>query len=153
MKSFPLRSIIAVLVLCLICTCNDDSGVSDNQNIVGAWHIMAIHNSSPSGPTLGPNTGEVISIIFLENGKFTGTTSANTFGGEYSATENRLLIKEMFTTEVADTNFGNVFYETFNESRNSETGFSEFEIVVKAENMLNLEFKEFKFISLQKRQS
>lgn len=151
MKSFPLRSIIAVLVLCLICTCNDDSGVSDNQNIVGAWQIMAIHNSSPSGPTLGPNSGEVISIIFLKDEKFTGTTSANTFGGEYSATENKLLIKEMFTTEVADTNFGNAFYETFNESRNSETGFSEFEIAVKAENMLNLEFKEFKFISLQKK--
>lgn len=150
MKSFPLRSTITVLVLCLICGCNDDSGVSDNKNIVGAWQVMAIHNSSPSGPTLGPNSGEVISIIFLKDEKFTGTTSVNTFGGEYSATENRLLIKEMFTTEVADTNFGNAFYETFNESRNSGTGFSEFEITVQEENMLNLEFKEFKFISLQK---
>ncbi|WP_396591057.1 META domain-containing protein [Allomuricauda sp. R78024] len=151
MKSFPFVSIIAVLVLCLSCGCNDDSGVSSNQSIVGEWQIVAIHNSSPSGPTLGPNSGEVISIIFSKDEKFAGTTSANTFGGEYSASENKLLIKEMFTTEVADTNFGRAFYETFNESRNSETGFSEFEMAVQDENMLNLEFKDFKFISLQKK--
>lgn len=151
MKSFPFVSIMAVLALCIICGCKDDSGVFGNQNILGEWQIIAIHNSSPSGPTLGPNSGEVISIIFLQNAKFTGTTSSNTFGGEYSATENMLLIKEMFTTEIAETNFGNAFYETFNESRNSETGFSEFEIVVQAENMLNLEFNDFKFISLQKK--
>lgn len=151
MKSFPFVSIIAVLALCLSSGCNDDSGVSSNQNIVGEWQIVAIHNSSPSGPTLGPNSGEVISIIFSKDEKFAGTTSANTFGGEYSASENKLLIKEMFTTEVADTNFGRAFYETFNESRNSETGFSEFEIAVQDENMLNLEFKDFKFISLQKK--
>lgn len=149
MKSFP--SIMAVLIFCLICGCKDDSGVFGNQNIIGEWQIMAVHNSSPSGPTLGPNSGEVISIIFSQNAKFTGTTSANTFGGEYSATENKLLVKEMFTTEVADTNFGIAFYETFNESRNSETGFSEFEITIIAENTLNLEFKDFKFLSLQKK--
>lgn len=151
MKSFPFVSIIVVLVLCLSSGCNDDSGVSSNQSIVGEWQIVAIHNSSPSGPTLGPNSGEVISIIFSKDEKFAGTTSVNTFGGEYSASENKLSIKEMFTTEVADTNFGRAFYETFNESRNSETGFSEFEIEVQNGNMLNLEFKDFKFISLQKK--
>lgn len=152
MKTSFIKTTITCFLFSLIFSCNNDSETIENQNILGTWHVVAIHSSSPTGPTLGPNTeeGEVISIIFPSNGEFMGTTSANSFGGRSSSTENKLFIQEMVTTEVADTSFGQAFYEAFNESINSETGFSEFEITIQDEDMLNLEHNGFKFLTLQK---
>ncbi|WP_420401590.1 META domain-containing protein [Flagellimonas sp.] len=143
------RCIFTFLCIALIACTGDDVDV-DNQKIIGEWQVTAIHNSSPSGPTLGPLTGEIISIIFFQNGTFEGTTSANTFGGEFSATDTTLFIEEMITTEVADTVFGQAFYEAFEGSRSTDTGFSEFELSFQDGNLLNLEYQNFKFLGLQK---
>ncbi|TMU54912.1 META domain-containing protein [Flagellimonas algicola] len=143
------RCIFAFLCIALI-TCTGDDVDVDNQKIIGEWQVVAIYNSSPSGPTLGPLAGEIISIIFFKNGTFEGTTSANTFGGEFSASDTHLVIEEMITTEVADTVFGQAFYETFEESRSTDTGFSEFELSFQEGSRLHLEYQSFKFLGLQK---
>ena len=143
------RCIFTFLCIASIACTGDDVDVN-NQKIIGEWQVTAIHNSSPSGPTLGPLTGEIISIIFFPNGTFEGTTSANTFGGEFSATDTTLFIEEMITTEVADTMFGQAFYEAFEGSRGTDTGFSEFELSFQDGNRLNLEYQNFKFLGLQK---
>ncbi|MGW9684759.1 META domain-containing protein [Flagellimonas sp. 2504JD1-5] len=150
MKSRLLTSGLSYIVLALVLGCSTDASTVTEQRVLGVWQISAIHNSSPSGPTLGPNTGEIISITFRNDGSFSGTTSANTFGGRFSATSDALVIEELETTEVAETVFGQAFYESFNESRNSGTGFSEFGSVFTGENILNLEYQEFKFLTLQK---
>ncbi|KQC30474.1 hypothetical protein [Flagellimonas eckloniae] len=150
MKTSFFKKTVACLLFSLIFSCNNDSETIENQIILGTWHVVAIHSSSPTGLTLGPNTEEVISIIFPRNGEFMGTTSVNSFGGRSSSTENMLFIEEMVTTEVADTSFGQAFYDAFNESINSETGFSEFEIAVQDEDELNLEHNGFKFLTLQR---
>ncbi len=144
------KGLVTVLFCYLLLSCTSDDVSGNNQKVVGEWHVVAIHNSSPTGPTLGPNPGEVISIIFTQNGSFTGTTSANNFGGDNTVSETILTIEEMITTEVADTLFGQAFYESFNESRNPDTGFSEFELSFQNGNTLNLEYQGFKFLSLQK---
>ncbi|WP_420603330.1 META domain-containing protein [Flagellimonas sp.] len=141
-----------IIISLLVIGCSEDAERKIEGDIVGKWQVNAIHNSSPSGPTLGPTSGEVISITFDDNGKFTGATSVNSFKGSYSATETILLIREITTTEVADTNFGQAFYESISESRNTTTGFSEFAIDFKDENNLNLEYLGFKFLTLQKEQ-
>jgi len=150
MKAGFLNFIAVLLMLLLNLGCSTDSEDITNTEILGEWNIVAIHNSSPSGPTIGPNSGEIISIRFSQNGDFNGTTSANTYGGGYSTSATVLFIKEMITTEVADTTFGQAFYEAFNESRNTETKFSEFEINLQDENTLTLEYQDFKFLTLQK---
>lgn len=142
---------ISTLLCCLLFACNnDDSEPIGSPALLGEWQVVAIHNSSPSGPTMAPGPGEIISIVFAQNESFTGNTSANTFGGKFSVSGSMLIIGEMFTTEAADTTFGQAFYETFNESRNPETGFSEFELSFQDENRLDLEYQDFKFLSLEK---
>ncbi|WP_190810570.1 META domain-containing protein [Flagellimonas sp. S3867] len=141
---------ISFIVFALNFACSTDATSATNQKVLGTWLVLAIHNSSPSGPTLGPNTGEIISITFKNDGSFGGTTSVNTFGGQFSTTSNSLLIEELEITEVADTNFGRAFYESFDESRNSDTAFSEFKSVFTENNILNLEYQGFKFLTLQK---
>ncbi|MEX0315470.1 MAG: META domain-containing protein [Allomuricauda sp.] len=150
MKARLLTLTLSCIILTFVLGCSTDAAAVTEQRVLGTWQISAIHNSSPSGPTLGPNTGEIISITFRIDGSFSGSTSANTFGGRFSTTSNSLLIKELETTEVAETVFGQAFYESFDESRNSETGFSEFESVFAEENRLNLEYQGFKFLTLQK---
>ncbi len=150
MKTGFLNLLVVLLTALLSLGCSTDSENRNNTEILGEWNVVAIHNSSPSGPTLGPNSGEVISIRFGKNGDFSGTTSANSFGGQYDTSRTLLFIEEMTTTEVADTNYGQAFYEAFNESRNTETKFSEFEIKVQDENTVHLEYQSFKFLTLQK---
>ena len=143
------RCIFVFLWIAFIACAGDDVDV-DNQQIIGEWHIVGIHNFSPTGPTLGPLTGEIISIVFFQNGTFEGTTSANTFSGEFSTSNTTLVIEEMTTTEVADTLFGQAFYEAFEEARSMDTGFSGFELSFQDGNRLNLEYQNFKFLGLQK---
>ncbi len=143
-------TIISCTVFIMILGCSTDAASVSNQKVLGTWHVSAIHNSSPTGPTLGPSPGEIISITFKTDGSFNGTTSVNTFRGQFSTTSNTLIIEEMETTEVADTIFGQAFYESFDESSNSSTGFSEYETTFPEENMLNLEYQGFKFLTLQK---
>ncbi|MGX1928237.1 META domain-containing protein [Flagellimonas sp. 2504JD4-2] len=150
MKACLLTSTLCYLVLALVSGCSSDDTTVTEQRVLGTWQVSAIHNSSPTGPTLGPNTGEIISITFRNDGGFSGTTSANTFSGRFSTTSNAVVIEELETTEVAETVFGQAFYESFNESRNSDTGFSEFESVFTNGNSLNLEYQGFKFLTLQK---
>lgn len=145
-----LRKFIFTFFCFALIACTGDDVDVDNQKLIGEWHVTAIHNSSPSGPTLGPLTGEIISIIFFQNGTFEGTTSANTFGGQFSASDTHLFIEEMITTEVTDTVFGQAFYEGFEDSRSTDTGFSEFELSFQEGNRLDLEYHNFKFLGLQK---
>ncbi|MEO9513039.1 MAG: META domain-containing protein [Flavobacteriaceae bacterium] len=150
MKSRFFKAIILSFLFSFGYSCNDDTEPTLNGNILGTWHVVAIHNSSPTGSTLGPLDEEVIAIIFPSNGEFMGTTSVNSFGGRSSTEEQQLFIEELVTTKVADTNFGQAFYQAFSESMNVETGFSEFEIAKQNDDTLHLEHNGFKFLTLQK---
>ena len=143
-------TILSCIVLSLVLGCSTDATSITNSEILGTWRVSAIHNSSPTGPTLGPNIGEIVFITFKSDGSFSGTTSVNTFGGRFSTTSNSLIIREMETTEVADTVFGQAFYGSFDESRNSDTGFSEFETTLTDGSILNLQYQSFKFLTLSK---
>ncbi|MEM9648161.1 MAG: META domain-containing protein [Bacteroidota bacterium] len=146
-----MRVCLFLLVLGIwLVSCDDDSDTAANQNIAGDWHITAIHNSSPSGPTLGPNPNEIVAISFQENGAFNGTTSVNTFNGRFSVNGETLFITEMVTTEVADTPFGNAFYEALDESRDGTSATSQFGLSSQPENRLELSHSDFKFLVLQK---
>ncbi len=129
---------------------SDDSNPIVNRSILGQWRVTAVHNSSPTGPTIGPNDDEVISLTFTASGTFSGTTSANTFNGRYDATEDKLFIEELISTEVAETNFGQAFYGAFTDSQSFNNGVSEFEIVIQNDDRFNLEYQGFKFMTLER---
>ncbi|MCL6266819.1 META domain-containing protein [Flagellimonas myxillae] len=145
-----LLGLIIAFSLALFSSCDEDDNAVDNLRIVGEWQIAAIHNSSPSGPTMGPGDGEVISIIFRRNGEFAGSTSANSFSGSYTASDSQLIIEQMITTEAGDTPYGQAFYSSLSEAMDSTTNFSVFSLNFEDNNTLMLEFLGFKFLNLQK---
>ncbi len=142
---------VFMALLCILFSgCNDDDS-NFNQNTIGQWSIMAINLSdSPLGPVETPEDGEMISITFQPDGNFSGNTSVNTFGGKSTTNGMNLFINELVTTEVADTPFGQAFYQAIYRSSGQNEGPSEFEIIVVNDNIINLVFNEFRFLSLER---
>lgn len=130
--------------------CNSDDDSITNNLVAGEWQVVTIHNSSPTGPTLGPNEGEVISVNFARSGALNGTTSSNTFGGEFSVSGNTLSIGRLYSTEVAETPFGIAFFGAFSHGLDSSNDLSEFELVFENDDQVNLTYRNFMFLSLQR---
>ena len=140
----------ALVVYFFFMGCNDDDSSSNTNTLSGQWSIVAISNSSPTGPVIGPVDGEVISITFVQNGEFSGSTSINSFGGRFSTNDDTLLINELVTTEALDTFFGQAFYQAMVDSSTQNQNASEFEIVRINESSFNLVYDNFKFLTLER---
>jgi len=144
------RNYVVLLLIAFTFACNSDSEASfDAIDIVGEWRIIAIHTSTPQGPTIGSPEDEIVQITFLNEGGFLGTTSINSFGGQYTATNGMLSIEEFITTEALDTAFGQEFYSAINQSFNAETNFNDFELSMENTG-LTLSFGDFGFLTLIK---
>ncbi|MEO0506364.1 MAG: hypothetical protein AAF090_09440 [Bacteroidota bacterium] len=140
------------LVLVLLVSCNDDDNQTDTNTLAGEWRITAISNSdSPLGPVLEPEAGEEISIQFLRNGVFTGSTSRNEFSGDSSVSSNELAVSALLTTEVAETIFGDAFYGAMYDSGNTNSGLSVFNMIIIDDDNINLEYNDFKFMSIERK--
>ena len=142
-------STFILVVFLFFMGCNDDDSSSSTNRLTGQWSITAISNSSPTGPVIGPGDGEVISITFVQNGEFSGSTSINSFGGRFTTNSDSLLINELVTTEALDTFFGQAFYQAVFDSSNENQNASEFEIVRISESSINLVYDGFKFLTLE----
>ena len=126
---FKNKLLLGALLLCFIYSCNDDPSINTDQGLLGSWQVTAIHNSSPSGPTIGPGPEEEITITFMSDGTFTGTTSVNTFNGRYVIEIPTLTLLEFTTTEVLDTAFGTAFYGAIANAIVPNETFARFEYV------------------------
>ncbi|MEO1487378.1 MAG: hypothetical protein AAFU57_16655 [Bacteroidota bacterium] len=143
---------ILALVLVLFVSCNDDDNQTDTNTLAGEWRITAISNSdSPLGPVLEPEAGEEISIQFLRNGAFTGSTSRNEFSGDSSVSSNTLSVSALLTTEELDTAFGTAFYGVMDDSGNTNSGLSVFNMIIIDGNNINLEYDDVKFMSIERK--
>ncbi|MEL7268531.1 MAG: hypothetical protein AAGL34_03105 [Bacteroidota bacterium] len=140
------------LVLVFLVSCNDDDNQTDTNTLAGEWRITAISNSdSPLGPVLEPEAGEEISIQFLRNGAFTGSTSRNEFSGDSSVSSNTLSVSALLTTEALDTAFGTAFYGAIYDSGNTNSGLSVFNMIIVDGNNINLEYDDVKFMSIERK--
>lgn len=115
----------------------------------GEWHVVAIHNSSPQGPTSAPLEGEVISIVFDGIGAFVGSTSANDFAGDYNIQNNVLSFTELLSTDALDTAYGTIFFDAMDASVNSANNNQEFALSF-ANGQLTLTYADFRFLTLEK---
>nr|WP_299343484.1 META domain-containing protein [Allomuricauda sp.] len=144
------RPLVALMISLFFVGCSDDDPVQ-NQTLLGQWELVAISASdSPIGPVLEPAEGETISITFQGNGEFSGSTSINAFGGTNSTDNDTLFINEMISTQALDTEFGQAFYQAINDSSNGAGEPSIFEMTFVGEDILNLEYNGFKFLSLER---
>ena len=119
-----LISTIWVLSLLFTLACDNSDDPIDNP-VAGTWRIVSIQVSQDALALLTP-PDERITIAFEADGTFTGTTSVNQFSGRYEFENVTLTMLEFATTEVADTTFGNAFYQSITAAQVPNTTTAQF---------------------------
>ncbi len=96
---------------------NDSPPIQDNLS--GTWSLIWILDEDVLYSYETANTKVNLDFNFEDN-TYAGTTNHNEFFGDFEKSENRLVLTRFITTEVAETDYGQIFYAAINESFNSE---------------------------------
>jgi hypothetical protein len=134
-------------------SCSSEKSNSKINDLLGDWKLTAFINEN-TGVTQVENDFEnsnPIHFEFKEDFKFLGTTILNDFFGNFSVnnSETVIIFLEYNTTEVNETEWGNLFYEKLNLNYNTETQHFEngFDI---NNSFLKLYYSEFEYMQFKK---
>ena len=84
--------------------------VVTENSLVGTWQVLRFENEIQNPVMSSPEDEEI--IITFGTPTFEGTTARNEFQGEYQIpAQNKILFTEHLTTEAAETEFGEMFYD------------------------------------------
>jgi hypothetical protein len=148
-----MKNIFLILVLALI-SCNEDNTKSQETIILGTWKLMSFVNESNNSILIAndfSNSNE-ITITFNQELDFTGNTVINNFSGNYSISEREksLTFIDFSTSEVNETEWGNLFYESLNLNYNQQTRNWENTYDINQENILKIFYSEQKYMTFEK---
>lgn len=135
-------------------SCNEDDRKSQETNVLGTWKLMSFVNES-NGSILVANdfsNSPEITITFNQELNFTGNTGRNNFFGKYSIseTEKLLTFKNFSTSEVNESEWGNLFYESLNLNYNQQTENWENTYEIKQENILKVFYSKQEYMTFEK---
>lgn len=135
-------------------SCNEDDRKSQETNLLGTWKLMSFVNES-NGSILVANdfsNSPEITITFNQELNFTGNTVRNNFFGKYSIseTEKLLTFKNFSTSEVNESEWGNLFYESLNLNYNQQTENWENTYEIKQENILKVFYSKQEYMTFEK---
>lgn len=135
-------------------SCNEDDRKSQETNLLGTWKLMSFINES-NGSILVANdfsNSPEITITFNQELNFTGNTVRNNFFGKYSIseTEKLLTFKNFSTSEVNESEWGNLFYESLNLNYNQQTENWENTYEIKQENILKVFYSKQEYMTFEK---
>lgn len=113
------------MIFTSILGCSSDKSNSQNDNLVGNWKLSVFVNEL-NGTILTADDFEnsnEITIDFKEDLKYVGYTVLNDFFGGYTLKENDdlLILEDILGTEVNETDWGNLFFNTLNLNYNQST--------------------------------
>ncbi|PKP24304.1 MAG: hypothetical protein CVU03_12925 [Bacteroidetes bacterium HGW-Bacteroidetes-2] len=147
------NTLFLILIHFFIMSCSSEKSNSKINDLLGDWKLTAFINEN-TGVTQVENDFEnsnPIHFEFKEDFKFLGTTILNDFFGNFSVnnSETVIIFLEYNTTEVNETEWGNLFYEKLNLNYNTETQHFEngFDI---NNSFLKLYYSEFEYMQFKK---
>ncbi|WGH74637.1 hypothetical protein P8625_11120 [Tenacibaculum tangerinum] len=148
-----MKNIFLILLLALI-SCNEDETKSQETIILGNWKLTSIVNES-NGSILVPNdflNSNEITITFNQELDFTGNTVINNFSGNYSINQKEELLTflNFSTTEVNETEWGNLFYQSLNSNYNEQTENWENPYEIAQGNILKIFYSEQEYMTFEK---
>jgi hypothetical protein len=113
-------------VLFLFTGCNEEKTEQQENSIYGTWKLTSFINQSTNNVLVESdfsNSNE-ITIIFNQDLNFTGNTLINDFLGNFAIKEGntQLTFLEFSTTEVNETEWGDLFYQNLNSNYNQQSG-------------------------------
>lgn len=116
------KSILFLIACILTISCSTEKHNSQRADILGKWKLTAIKDQDGNTNLTQDDfeNSNDITIEFKEEGNFVGNTVRNDFFGDYSVTESKniLTIKNFQGTEVNETAWGKLFYQTMNKNYN-----------------------------------
>lgn len=148
-----MKNILLILVLALI-SCNNDNTESQETNVLGTWKLMSFVNES-NGSILVANdfsNSPEITITFNQELNFTGNTVRNNFFGKYSISEREKLLTfiDFSTSEVNESEWGNLFYDSLNLNYNQQTKKWENTYEITQENILKVFYSKQEYMTFEK---
>lgn len=148
-----MKNILLILVLAFI-SCNNDNKESQETSVLGTWKLMSFVNES-NGSILVANdfsNSPEITITFNQELNFTGNTVRNNFFGKYSISESEKLLTfiDFATTEVNETEWGNLFYDSLNLNYIQQTKKWENIYEITEENILKVFYSKQEYMTFEK---
>ena len=147
------KAILCFVILCFCMGCSSDKGNSLNGDLVGKWQLMAFVNMTTDmtlTATDFENSNDII-IEFKPDFNYVGSTVLNEFFGGYSIDDSRdiLIFQDLFTSEVNETEWGNLFFDNLrlNYNQSTQDWESKYGII---EDVLKLYYSENEYMEFRK---
>lgn len=145
---------LALSIFLFITGCNGDDTKQQDNSIYGTWKLTSFVNQSTDNVLVEsdfPNSNE-IAIIFSQELTFTGSTVINNFSGSFALDyrNKQLTFSEFSTTEVNETEWGNMFYQSLNSNYNPQSRNWECPYEITQENMLKIFYSEQEYMTFEK---
>ena len=115
--------------------CSDSENEAQASPVLGSWRVQEVKISDETLTQRAPSDEDIV-ITFEEGGSFTGSTSANTFGGRYELEGTTLTMTGFSSTEVADTPFAGVFFDAVAEAIVPNTTYAQFGFTFDSQDMV-----------------
>lgn len=147
------KALLYLLTITIFICCSSDKGNSQINNLVGIWKLTAFVNET-NGTILTADDFEnsnEITIDFKEDFKYVGYTVLNDFFGEYALqqNDNLLILEDVLGTEVNETDWGNLFFDTLNLNYNQSTNNWDNKYELQG-GVLKLYYSENEYMKLEK---
>ncbi|TLF47028.1 hypothetical protein [Maribacter aurantiacus] len=115
-----------------------------NETLLGKWELIAYYDQSTRETKNPPIGSDSIKITF-EIGDFQGSTGRNTFFGNYISELSNLSLLSLNGTEIAESEWGTLFFQTITSTYNSNQELFIMEYTIER-NILNIEYAESRFM-------
>ena len=151
------KIIVYLLIISFFTGCSSDKNDPLTDNLEGKWKLTAFVNDT-NGTTLRASDFEnsnEITIDFKEDFSYLGYTVLNDFFGSYSIidtdidTEKLLVLNDVNATEVNETDWGHLFFDTLNLNYNQTTKNWDNKYKL-SNNVLKLYYLEDEYMELEK---
>lgn len=127
----------------LMVSCNSDDSSTDEEmdnKLIGTWELLRYENIDGGSTNESPAGEPSITWMFSSDLSFQGFTQNNQFDGEYSIDDNIVRLTKFTFTQVSQTEWGELFFESIGESTQEE-GFAIMEYSILADTLF-LKYKE-----------
>lgn len=142
-----IKSTMLFLLICLF-SCSNDATINTTESLIGTWELVEFREQTATTSMNDlDNSGSI--VISFSNESFEGDSGRNGFFGDYTIQTKGLLIFDFFTSEVNESEWGQMFYDaiglTYNSTNNNYQ--MSFDVVG---NTLIMEYEPNRFMDFNK---
>lgn len=147
-----MKESIKILMISILISCsNDNSQNFENEinSILGQWRLISIGSLENPNQFIEPDSEKGIFISFYEDESLKGSTSSNSFVGEYFNDDENVVIPELISTLANETEWGNLYKSILWNSSDENGQYIRFTFAIDKKQLV-LRFKNRKIMTFQK---